>query len=75
MKAVIRLTQRFRKPLEPSTYVCPRCGKDIEQLTPEDETRVNEHRLLHLANEWGDSLDGSAGWIMDEDGGLRPVAE
>jgi hypothetical protein len=61
---------------EPSLfYTCPRCGQDVDRLSAEDELRVNEHRLLHLAKQWGDSLEGSTGWIVDDDGGLRPVAE
>ena len=56
-------------------YVCPRCGQDVKRLTPADDLLVNEHRLLHLSQEWGESLESSTGWIVDDDGGLRPVAE
>ena len=73
---MIRLRQRFRKrPPEPVGYICPWCGEYVERLSPEDKISVNEHRLLHLAKEWGDSLDGSTGWIVDDDGGLRPVGD
>ena len=73
-----RLTRLLRRPgpePEPVPYICSRCGQDVARLTPEDEVRVNEHRLLHLAKEWGDSLEGSTGWIVDDDGGLRPVSD
>ena len=71
----MRLTRRFLKRPGPTNYICPRCGQDVERPTPDDKVSVNEHRLLHLAKEWGQSLEGSTGWIVDDDGGLRPVTE
>jgi hypothetical protein len=72
---MIRLARRFFSRPEPSGYICPRCGEYLEHATPEGERDINEHRLIHLADEWGASLDSSTGWTMDEDGGLRPVAD
>ena len=72
---MIRLTRRFRKQAEPADYICPRCGQLVDRLTPDHELTVNEHRLFHLAKQWGESLEGSTGWIVDDDGGLRPVTE
>jgi hypothetical protein len=72
-----RLTRRLlrRSEPEPSLYICPWCGEAVDQQGPDDDLTVNKHRLLHLAKEWGDSLEDSTGWIMDEDGGLRPLAD
>ena len=72
---MIRLTRHFLKRHAPASYICPRCGHDVERLTPSDEVRVHEHRLLHLSKEWSESLESSTGWIIDDDGGLRPVAD
>ena len=73
-----RLTRLLKRPdaePQPVPYICPRCGQNVARLTPEDEVRVHEHRLLHLAKQWGDSLEGSTGWVVDDDGGLRAVTD
>ena len=76
---MMRLTRHFRKRPEPEPdpvpYLCPRCGQGVARLTSDDKISVNEHRLLHLASEWGASLEGSTSWIVDDDGGLRPAAD
>jgi hypothetical protein len=56
-------------------YACPRCGESFACSTPEEVMRVNCHRLLHLAVEWDKPLKQATGWITDDDGGLRPVAD
>jgi hypothetical protein len=71
-----QLTRRLlRQPQpKPSLNICPRCREAVDQLARDDDPTVNEHRLLHLAKEWSRSLEGSTGFV-DDDAGLRPVAE
>jgi hypothetical protein len=65
----------LRKRSAPLPYLCSHCGEYFERATQADELVIEEHRLDHLAGEWGASLDSSTGWTMDEDGGIRPVAD
>jgi hypothetical protein len=57
----------------PPTYLCPRCGQTVGSLSAGDYVTIRDHRILHMAIEWGKSLDKATGWVMDDDGGLRPV--
>jgi hypothetical protein len=73
---VLRLPRRARKQAEPiPNYDCPRCGASLSFSKPEDKLNVSEHRVLHLAVQWGSGLRQTTGWIKDADGGLRPVVD
>ena len=71
---MLRLLGRARRQAEQAPdYLCPRCGRTVARLTPDDNLTISEHRALHLAEEWRAALNRSTGWIEDPDGGLRPV--
>ena len=65
--------QKFVEPV--LDYECSRCGESFGCATPDQVMQVNSHRLLHLAVEWDKPLRQATGWIMDDDGGLRPVTD